>query len=321
MIFAAIVTTFVYSRVETVEVADISNVKVSFSLKDGLVYQTSSEPEYTVNLVVEGDKRMLSKLTAEDFRIRKDVYLKDYEKRSSVHISPADVKCTKMGGGTIKVVSVTPSDILLDLDQIISRDNVPLHALYSADELPKDYQIKVHFPAEQNTVRVTGRKRIVSSLNFVQTEKFKLSNTATNSYSFDAKLEAQPDLTYSFDTVKVFVDVSGPAPREFPSVPVQVLSKTSLLQHGYRLQLEPNDVMVRIKANTSEVYDVLPEEIHPYVDISGIKDPGKYTFSLKCWIDRNNIEVLDIRPESVTVTFVPEDVTQRPGQRSDRLKK
>ena len=80
MIFAAIVTTFVYSRVETVEVADISNVKVSFSLKDGLVYQTSSEPEYTVNLVVEGDKRMLSKLTAEDFRIRKDVYLKDYEK-------------------------------------------------------------------------------------------------------------------------------------------------------------------------------------------------------------------------------------------------
>ncbi len=300
-------TTFVYSRVETVEVADIANVKVHLSLKDGLVYQTTTEPEYTVTLTVEGDVRMLSKLTAQDFRIRKDVFLQEYEKKSSVQILPSDVKCTKIGASSIKVLSVTPSEIMLDLDQVISRDNVPLHALYSADELPSDYRVAVRFPPEQSQVRVTGRKRLVNSLKFVQTEKFNLSNTATNSYSFDAKLEAQPEVSYSFDTVKVFVDISGPAPREFPGIPVQVLSKPSLLQQGYRLNLEPHNVMVRIKANTSEVYDVLAEEIHPYVDISGITEPGKYSFSVKCWIDRNNIEILDIRPESVTVTFVPEE--------------
>ena len=307
VVFAAIVTSFVYSRVETVEVMDIQGVKVNLSLKDNLVYQSLTEPEYFVSLTVEGDSRLLSKLTASDFRIRKDVFLAEYEKNSSIQILPSDVKCIKPGSGSLKILFVTPASIPLNLDRVIVRDDVPLRAIYSAEDLPPDYKVSVRFSPDQDSVRVTGRSRTLNSMQFVQTEKFKVSKTATNSYSFDVRLERQPNVFYSFDTVKVFVDITGPAPREFTNVPIQILVNPAMMKESYAISLNPRDVSVRVKANSSMGYDLLAEEIHPYIDISGITEPGKYTVSVKCWSDRNNIEILDVRPETVSVTFLPED--------------
>ena len=43
------------------------------------------------------------------------------------------------------------------------------------------------------------------------------------------------------------------------------------------------------------------DDLKPYVDISRFDKPGLYNVSVKCWSDRDGVNIRSIYPESISV--------------------
>ena len=88
-------------------------------------------------------------------------------------------------------------------------------------------------------------------------------------------------------------------PISIPNVPVRVITGTEGANSLAVTGIRPESVTVKIE----DVPNISPEQIHPFLDLSGIKGPGVYTVDIKCWADNDKVKIVEMVPATATVTL------------------
>ena len=84
-------------------------------------------------------------------------------------------------------------------------------------------------------------------------------------------------------------------------MPVRVLaSSTDRTNLEYEIVSSPN-VEITVSGLKNLIETMRKDDLKPYVDISRFDKPGLYNVSVKCWSDRDGVNIRSIYPESISV--------------------
>lgn len=316
VIIALLVMLLVKGTLDEERDKDIDNVPVRFELSEGIRFQSSVPPEFTVTVNVRGKRSAVDNLKESDFEIVKKVSEMD----GNVRITPRDVTLKKhiFLVAAPKVRGVRPGSFHLELDHVIKKD-IPINISYDRNELPQGYVLKqAYTPENQKVVTVTGPSRIVSGLKMIDTERVPLDN-ATQDFTTIVGLKRPDDnVTLSVDRVPLTFEISGKVEKNILGVPVQLLMDQES-GNGLSYSVEPATVTVYFEELATEVGKTEKIHLHPYVLTSGLKE-GRTQCKVRYWCDKNDVEIKSTVPDTVTVK-VTKTVPEKPQPGNSETKK
>ena len=68
----------------------------------------------------------------------------------------------------------------------------------------------------------------------------------------------------------------------------------------YEIVSSPN-VEITVSGLKNLIETMRKDDLQPYVDISPLDRPGLYNVSVKCWSDRDGVNIRNIHPETISV--------------------
>ncbi|MCF7854572.1 MAG: hypothetical protein K9N51_07240 [Candidatus Pacebacteria bacterium] len=247
----------------------------------------------TATVTLRGARRRLEDLQSSDITLAaripvvpEGVYYYD------LHLSADDVNEPP---GT-KVTSITPENIRVQLDRIVSKD-VPVRVRESG-EPGYGYKI-VERTVVPSTVTIAGPSKIVNEIDDIMTEAVILDESLVENFEMDeVRLIPIPRVDVSPKSVHIAYEVARHSGQKaFTDLPIRILkNKDSALQ--VKGPLPKAQVTVR---GSKSVLDALKDHaVRPFVDITSVSSPGRYTFPVNAWVEG---------PSRVTVEYVhPPDV-------------
>ncbi len=192
----------------------------------------------------------------------------------------------------VKVLSITPSSILIKLEQTKKRE-VPVQ-LELRGEPPEGYQL-IRSEVRPEKVKISGAESRVDAVVSVSTLPVDLSRIkATTEKEVDLDLERQ-QVKLEGQAPRVFLQIE-PIPANFRirNVEVRVLS-------SYKVRLEEKTVSVHVRADAKLLQSLDRSQVFGVVDLRG-KPKGKYTESVSVTLPEGIVPVKTI-PEKVTVVL------------------
>lgn len=316
VIIALLVTLLVNGTLDDqVTEKNIENVPVNFLLPEG--FRLSAPPEDTVTVTVKGKRSMLEQLKASEFRIDKNVTGSSLHD-GNVRITASDVTVKRkktiknMLSDDPEVTAVSPGVSHLALDREITREEIPININYDWKELPQGYVLEqIDRPENQRFVTVRGPSRIVSGLKKIETERIPLDK-ATQDFTTTVALQSPGEgVTLSFDRVTCTFRISGQKEKDFVDVPVQLLLDQK--HDGLSYNVAPRTVTVNLAEPVNEAGMTKKEHLHPYVLAAGLKE-GTIQCDVQCWCEKNNVRIISVNPEKVTVRVDPVPVKPQPAK-------
>lgn len=220
---------------------------------------------------------------------------------------PAPVKLRQDNVKTRRVIdnlnvqAIHPEWISLDLDYYDEKD-VPVIPVYDEKEVMSGYRV-VEEDAEKLKVRIRGPKKLLETIDHLETEKIPLSNM-NRSFSRLVHPVLPNDLRDNYvkvlsDTVRVDVKIDKKNPKPLESVPLRVLIGRGGANNMTIVSIQPETVTITV----DDVPGVSPEQVYPYLDLSGLTQPGVHPVKIKCWSDNKNVNIVDVVPGEAMVTL------------------
>lgn len=294
LFFALLVYFMVTSKIGTEE--KVSNVPVNITLPAKLVNLSDQTPRVT--LIVRGNKRMLSKLTASDIKINTNVIESKFQAGAPYTLKLTSDNVNLPFG--VRVSDIQPAEIILNLEPVESRLVKVKPAFDSIKKMPEDYVVgRVTLTPEE--VWITGPESMVKNIASVQTEPIPLDHQ-TESFDFQATIGPKNGFKVSPDRVNVNVEiVKYFEDFTMKSIPIRILETTS---EGLKMKVEllsTPHVEVTLNGPSGKISAMKPEMIKAYIDISAFDQPGQYSVAVGCWLDINGVKVKNIYPKQITV--------------------
>jgi len=240
-------------------------VPVSYaSLPQGMVIL--NHPPTQVKIEVTGPRTLLSLLDPERLTLKLD--LRNVAAgQSEFKIFPAMFNV----GRNTAVTSISPDQVALDIDHLITRD-VPVH-LAVQDKVAPGYAIS-SVDIVPPIVTVLGPSRYVAPLTSVNTEPFNLKGLTSNTDRAVDIDPPDPSLGLSTGHVEAKVNVAEAiTDREFRAVDVEVKDS------DFKYRVEPKQATLTIRGPAVKLAGLAPKGL-AYVDAKGVA-PGSHELPLQ----------------------------------------
>ncbi|MBN2641799.1 MAG: hypothetical protein JXR78_09110 [Victivallales bacterium] len=278
------------------DVLNVQNVPVSVVVPPGLVDRDTEVKRVRVTL--RGSKRALSSITASDVRIRLDVQQERFTPSMpyNIKINVGDIR-TPVG---TRAVSVTPEYLTLNIEEQDTRE-IPVQARFdSMKKLPVDLKVgKVKLSPPM--VAITGPKSMLENIESVPTVPIPLDGSTIESFEYNVKLASLPGARTVPGEVKAEVEIVREfINRTFKSVPIRMMGSTNIQGLKVELLTSPHAEVI-LSGARSELLAFKPDNIRPYVDISGFDKPGTYMVDLNCWVDDQSMKIVNVYPAQVQI--------------------
>jgi YbbR domain-containing protein len=277
----------------------ISGIPVEIEMPKDLVNISAQVPKVTIT--VRGSQRRIKELSPGDFKVKLRVNEADFVQDSQypLRISPQDVQSPHL----IKVLKVRSLEEGLTLERK-DRRRVEIRPQFnSLSKLPGDYTVSgVKFTPEK--VWVTGPVSQVRNIESIQTEQIPLDDTTVDSFEYEVSLVAPKRVTVDPVKVAVLVTVKREfVSRVFHSVPIRQLKAADAAGVKVELLSTPN-VDITVNGPKGKIAELKSFKIKPYVDLSGLEEPGSYNVTCECWLAAPGITVKNIYPSTIKVRIL-----------------
>ena len=287
---------FIWQRVddEITQPDTLRDVEVNIQLPHNLVRLDDNNIKLDVS--VKASRRILSKLTKEDIELQVKVDPGELKKHPMLISHRIDkVTDIKVPNG-VTVTGVKPEIISFTVDRKMTR-TLPVKLEYSG-YLLEEYSYRVTNIIPKNVI-VIGPESIVGEMKFIKSKPVILKPENVEDFEVDTSLVAQKNVSLSRKIVTVQIEIYRKYDtNDFPDIPVKPLGFPS---SPAIIKFIPSEVTTTIYGIRKSLEILKPEEIHPFVDISGLKVPGTYNLKVKYWVDKNDVTVRGCAPETIKV--------------------
>ena len=267
-------------------------VPISYrSLPQGMVIV--NHPPAVVKIEVTGPRTLLSLMNPEQLTLKIDLR-SVAAGQSEFKIYPAMFNV----GRHTAVTSISPDQLSLDIDRLVTRD-VPVHLAVQGKVEP-GYTI-TSVDITPPSVTIVGPSRFVTPLTSVSTEPFDLKGLTSDTGRSVDIVAPNPALGFSTGHVDARVNVAEAiADREFRDVDVEVRDS------GFKYRVEPKQATLTIRGPALKLAALAPKGM-VYVDAKGVA-PGSHELPLQVTLP-DGMQLLHQSPDKVRLRMYREKLT------------
>lgn len=292
---------------KTGEEGVIQNVPVKITIPASLVNMEDSVPKVTLS--IRASQRTLRRISIADFSIEPDILTSRYVPGEPYHIKldPSEVKAP-IGVSVIKIV---PEEILVTLDQNISKKVEVLPKFKNESGLPKGYAVKsaTLTPCE---VVITGPGKIVEGIKNVHTLPIDLKDTF-DSFDFMAQVDNSTNII-KINPPKVMAKIDIVREEEekiIRTVPLKVMTSTKGNNYFDAELLSSANVDITVSGPKNKVSQITADQLKPYVEVSAFEKPGIYNADISCFCSMDGIKIKNIFPHQVQLKIAIVKIPQK----------
>jgi YbbR domain-containing protein len=287
---------FVWLKVddEITQPDTIRDVEVNLSLPSMLVRLDDNTVKLNIN--VKASRRILNKLTKDDFNVHINVKDSMFNKfpMSVTHKINKSLDISAPSGVTI--LNVKPEVVTFTVDKKISK-TVPIKLEYSG-YLLEEYSYRVVSIIPENVI-ITGPASIVGSMKFIKSKPIILAPENVDDFEIDAILVSKKNVSMSQKMVAVQIEIFKKFDTtDFANIQIKPLGFTA---SPAAITFTPSHVTTTLYGIRKSLEILKNSEIHPFVDISNLKVPGVYNLKVQYWVDKEDIIVRGGAPETIKV--------------------
>ena len=267
-------------------------VPISYSsLPQGMVIV--NHPPAFVKIEVTGPRSLLSLLEPERLALKID--LRGVAAgQSEFKIYPAMFNVSR----NTAVTSISPDQLSLDIDRVVSRD-LPVHLAVQGKVEP-GYTI-TSVDISPPSVTIMGPSRFVAPLTSVSTEPFDLKGLASDTSRSVDIAAPNPALGFSTGHVDARVNVAEAiTDREFRAVDVEVKDS------GFKYRIEPKQATLTIRGPAVKLAGLAPKGL-AYVEAKGVA-PGSHELPLQVTLP-DGMQLVRQSPDKVRLRTYHEKLT------------
>lgn len=268
-------------------------VPVSYhGLARGLVIV--NHPIDFVKIQVTGPRAMLSLLDPERLTVKLDLSSIGAG-QSSFKITPAMFDVPR---GT-NVASVSPSDVMLDVDRIVRRD-VPVRVTLQG-KVANGYMVQA-VKVEPPSVRVIGPSRYVDPLDAIQAEPIDVTGISSDIYRA-VELKSPKEVVLSIVRVQADVIVTQKvADRDFKNIQLQVKNS------DYKYRLVPLTGTVTLRGPVLQLADLNSDGLL-YVEAKDL-GPGVHSVAVQVNVP-DGLKLVRQSPDTVKLRLYREKISRK----------
>ena len=285
---------------KTGEEGIIQNVPVKITIPASLVNMEETVPKVTLS--IRASQRTLRRVTAADFSIETDVLNSKFVSGDPYHIKldPSEVK-TPIG---VTVIKVTPEELLVTVDQNLSKKVEVLPKFRNESGLPKGYAVKnaVLMPGE---VVISGPGKIIEGIKNVHTMPIDLKDTF-DSFDFMAQVDNSSDII-KINPPKVMAKIEIVREEEekiIRAVPLKIMTSTKGDNYFDAELLSSANVDITVSGPKDKVEHVSVDQLKPYVEVSAFEKPGIYNADISCFCSLDGVKIKNIFPHQVQLKII-----------------
>lgn len=298
---ALFLSTLVYFSVRTKIASSvyIKDVPVRITMPDSLVLMDNTPRYVTVKL--SGSKMMMQNLNENDISVDVAVLPSLYKEGSDIYPLTIDLEDIHTPFGT-SPVSVTPSKFNLMVNPLVSKSVEVTPDFQTKPGLPPGYAIG-KITLNPREVRIEGPASLLRGINDIKTKPIPLGGITQNfDYMVDVAIDKSQAMTVSPAKVMAQVEIyRSHEQRRFSSVPIRVLTATGA-KNRFTIEIVSSPtVEITVSGIKNQIETMRKDDLKPYVDISRFDKPGLYNVSVKCWSDRDGVNIKSIYPESISI--------------------
>ncbi len=223
--------------------------------------------------------------------------------------------------GRVRDVKISPEILSLDLERVISQRKALNARFDSLSKMSDNYSIgEVDFvPAE---VVITGPEETVKNIDVIETMPIPLDRNISENFDYNVRLNLPEHVSASPARVIARVGVvRNYSDRVFRNLPLKFMygsDMKSFLRPGGEMPL----VEVIVSGLAGKVRDLSPNAVQPYIDLSNIREGGKYNLHINCMISGgdSDLTVRSVNPVELRgISLVPAGTA--PGKTADGKQK
>ena len=271
---------------------ELLTVPISYrSLPQGMVIV--NRPPAVVKIEVTGPRTLLSLLDPERLTLKIDL--------RSVAVGQSEFKIYPAMfnvGRNTAVTSISPDQLTLDVDRVVSRE-VPVHLAVQGKVEPGYTVTSVDITPP--SVTIMGPSRFVTPLTSVTTEPFDLRGLASDTSRSVDIATPHPLLGFSTGHVDARINVAEAiADREFRAVDVEVKDS------GFKYRIEPKQATLTIRGPAVKLASLAPKGL-AYVEAKGVA-PGSHELPLQVALP-DGMQLVRQSPDKVRLRMYREKLT------------
>jgi len=272
-------------------------VPISYSLLPAGMVIVNHPPAF-VKIEVTGPRTLLSLLDPERLTLKIDLR-SVAAGQSEFKIYPSMFNV----GRNTAVTSISPDQLSLDIDRLVTRD-VPVH-LAVLGKVEPGYTIS-SVDITPPSVTIVGPSRYVAPLTSVSTEPFDLKGLTSDTGRSVNIVPPDPSLGLSTGHVDARVNVAEAiADREFRAVDVEVKDS------NFKYRVEPRQATLTIRGPAVKLAGLAPKGL-AYVDAKGVA-PGSHELPLQVTLP-DGMQLVRQSPDKVRLRMYREKRTTTPDE-------
>ena len=292
-------------RISEKQEKSFPNMPVNVELPPDLFLNNSGS--LRVKLKLSGNKKLLDEIDPGSLRIRAEVHKENFMPGSpyKLRLRSDDVSGLVYG---VRVENISPRDLTLDLEPVISR-KVPIRPRFdSLNKLPQDYEVAdtKFVPAH---VVLSGPAQMVNSIQEVYTEPIPIDDQVTESFEYSCSLRVPGNIRSDRNESDVRVEVvKAMTTHTFRSVPLLIIQSAERTRKFKVTQLEPETVTVVAGGPRGTLARMHSREINASINLDNIDKPGIYSLPVSITITNPapGLSVKSFQPLAANVTVQQE---------------
>lgn len=272
------------------------NIPVEIQTEDGFIVINKGTQFVTVKL--RGPESELRDISSPDIKV--SVYLPAPEKTGQIQQPIAHEDITLPRG--VKVDKVIPPRITVDIDRIETKREVPVRIVTSGKLSPTLKEIEDERVMNPQTVDITGPSRLIEGIDSVQTDPEFFDSKVIGSYEKNLYIAKQvPLVKASPEKVTVSFKIEEINSEDiFRDLTISLLKNES--ETGLKLSKPlPQLDQVTLQGPKAALKKITLDKIKTFIDISGIKEPGRHKRPVQVWLSDPEVKVIFASPSEIDV--------------------
>ena len=292
-------------RISSKDQRHIANIPVNIALPGNVVMDRSTP--LSVKLTVNGSKKALDELDEQTLQIRTAVRSENIVpgRKYKLLLRPRDVVNLPFG---VKIDSISPHELELDLQPLITK-TVRISARFdSLDKLPADFKMvnTTFIPAE---VILQGSAKQLQNIKEIYVAPIPIDEQATHSFDHSCKLNIPQGLRSNHSSALAQVEIAKVfTEHNFSAVPLLIIQSAERTRKFQVTKLEPENISVTIHGPQGTLGQMHRREINASISLDNIDKPGTYHVPVSVTVARasQDVTVKKFQPVSARVTVVQE---------------
>jgi len=208
----------------------------------------------------------------------------------------------------VKVISISPRDIPLELEPVISKP-VRIEPDFSSS-LSRDYALDGVDFLPTGIVTVSGPAKLVNPINVISTNPILLDKNVTQSFDAACTVKGIPGIRINRTEFTAKVRIRKILVEREREIPIKIFQSAESTRQYKISDPKPYYVIIKLKGTQSALALLSDRDIVASINLDNIDKPGTYTLAVNIAVNNPHVTVVECNPEAATVTVEPITLNQ-----------